>query len=136
MNVEHLSFSLQEYSFCGKASDEQWFLQGSPPELQQLHDYCVYWLLQPGYKHLLMFICIFSLDIQKDVTHHKSFLLREKKVSQRLMNSSWDIVFFHKHMRFSLCTKHIATSLQILIFVPKVPFLDPKIIFLHRKWYL
>ena len=52
------------------------------------------------------------------------------------MNSSWDIVFFHKHMRFSLCTKHIATSLQILIFVPKVPFLDPKIIFLHRKWYL
>ena len=28
IDVEHLSFSLQEESFCGEASDEQWFLQG------------------------------------------------------------------------------------------------------------
>ena len=27
IDVEHFSFSLQEESFCGEASDEHWFLQ-------------------------------------------------------------------------------------------------------------
>ena len=27
IDVEHLSFSLQEESFCGEESDEYWFLQ-------------------------------------------------------------------------------------------------------------
>ena len=40
------------------------------------------------------------------------------------------------NIRISAYTKRIATSLKILIFVPKTPFLAPQMIFVHWKQYL
>ena len=45
-----------------------------------------------------------------------------------------DLVYLN--IRISAYTKRIATSLKILIFVPKTPFLAPQMIFVHWKQYL
>ena len=79
----------------------------------------------------------------------EALLIRKKHENQR-----WACDFFscaiqfteHKkinknqsiylNIRISAYTKRIATSLKILIFVPKTPFLAPQMIFVHWKQYL